>query len=49
MLKFIFKKELQLEKLIYNYLENLGMIQELIRVSMESCEIMIKQIEFRRD
>jgi predicted phosphate transport protein (TIGR00153 family) len=27
MLKFLFKKELQLEKLIYSYLENLGKIQ----------------------
>ncbi len=28
MLNFFFKKELQLEKLIYSYLENLGMIQK---------------------
>ena len=45
MLKFLFKKELQLENLIYSYLENLGKIQELIRISMESCDMMVKQID----
>lgn len=37
MLKFFFKKELQLEKLIYNYLENLGMIQKHFVKAMNIC------------
>ena len=37
MLKLFFKKELQLEKLIYNYLENLGMIQKHFVKAMNIC------------
>jgi predicted phosphate transport protein (TIGR00153 family) len=37
MLNFFFKKELQLEKLIYNYLENLGMIQKHFVKAMNIC------------
>ncbi len=37
MLNFFFKKELQLEKLIYNYLENLGMIQKHFVKAMKIC------------
>ena len=37
MLKFLFKKELQLENLIYSYLENLGMIQEHFVKAMIVC------------
>ena len=37
MLNFFFKKELQLEKLIYNYLENLGMIQKHFVKAMSVC------------
>lgn len=37
MLKFLFKKELQLEKLIYNYLENLGKIQKHFVKAMNTC------------
>jgi predicted phosphate transport protein (TIGR00153 family) len=37
MLNFFFKKELQLEKLIYNYLENLGMIQNHFVKAMKTC------------
>lgn len=37
MLNFFFKKELQLEKLIYNYLENLGMIQKHFAKAMNIC------------
>jgi hypothetical protein len=37
MLNFLFKKELQLEKLIYSYLENLGMIQKHFVKAMNIC------------
>ena len=37
MLNFFFKKELQLEKLIYDYLENLGMIQKHFVKAMNIC------------
>jgi len=37
MLNFFFKKELQLEKLIYSYLENLGMIQKHFVKAMKTC------------
>ena len=37
MLNFLFKKELQLEKLIYNYLENFGMIQKHFVKAMNIC------------
>jgi predicted phosphate transport protein (TIGR00153 family) len=37
MLNFFFKKELQLEKLIYNYLENLGKIQNHFVKAMKTC------------
>lgn len=37
MFKFLFKKELQLEELIYNYLENLGKIQEHFVKAMNVC------------
>lgn len=37
MLNFFFKKELQLEKLIYNYLENIGMIQKHFVKAMNIC------------
>jgi hypothetical protein len=37
MLKILFKKELQLEKLVYNYLENLGMIQKHFVKAMTIC------------
>jgi len=37
MLNIFFKKELQLEKLIYNYLENLGMIQKHFVKAMNVC------------
>ncbi|MGD9057978.1 MAG: DUF47 family protein [Desulfobacterales bacterium] len=37
MLKFLFKKELQLENLIYSYLENLGKIQEQFIKAMNVC------------
>jgi predicted phosphate transport protein (TIGR00153 family) len=37
MLNFFFKKELQLEELIYNYLENLGMIQKHFVKAMNIC------------
>ena len=37
MLKFLFKKELQLENLIYNYLENLGMIQDHFVKAINVC------------
>jgi uncharacterized protein Yka (UPF0111/DUF47 family) len=37
MLNFFFKKELQLEKLIYNYLENIGMIQKHFVKAMTIC------------
>jgi hypothetical protein len=37
MFDFFFKKERQLEKLIYNYLENLGMVQEHFVKAMNTC------------
>ena len=37
MLNFVFKKEQQLEGLIYNYLENLGMIQNHFCKAMSIC------------
>jgi uncharacterized protein len=37
MLNFFFKKGLQLEKLLYNYLENLGMIQKHFVKAMNIC------------
>ena len=37
MLNFFFKKELQLEKLIYSYLENLAMIQDHFVKAMKVC------------
>jgi uncharacterized protein len=37
MLKFLFKKELQLEALIYQYLENLGKTQEHFLKAMDTC------------
>ena len=37
MLNFLFKKELQLEKLIYSYLENLGVIQKHFVKAMNIC------------
>jgi len=37
MLNYFFKKELQLEKLIYSYLENLGMIQNHFVKAMNIC------------
>ena len=37
MLNFFFKKELQLEKLIYSYLENLGKIQKHFVKAMKTC------------
>lgn len=37
MLTFLFKKERQLESLIYNYLENLGMIQKHFARAMNIC------------
>jgi hypothetical protein len=37
MLNFFFKKELQLEKLIYNYLENLSEIQNHFVKAMKTC------------
>ena len=36
MLNFLFKKELQLEKLIYSYLENLGVIQNHFVKAMDT-------------
>ena len=37
MLKFLFKKELQLENLIYGYLENHGIIQNHFVKAMNVC------------
>ncbi|MFH1491220.1 MAG: hypothetical protein ABII06_20115, partial [Pseudomonadota bacterium] len=37
MLNFFFKKEQQLESLIYDYLENLGKIQQHFTEAMEVC------------
>jgi predicted phosphate transport protein (TIGR00153 family) len=37
MLNYFFKKEMQLEKLIYNYLKNLGMIQNHFVKAMNIC------------
>jgi uncharacterized protein Yka (UPF0111/DUF47 family) len=37
MLNFLFRKEHHLEKLIYNYLENLGMVQNHFSKAMNLC------------